>query len=971
MPTSTFTPGDEKQDEKLNPGQRDADRRFSDLSGAEKRGTVDMSDFERNYGENADSSQEDANIKKLQEQESSSAPSAGWKNNVEESSDSKKGGRAKGWFKKASPALGIGGVLGIGGFMLLALTSPSLLIVQLKETMVGRFNTQLSSMEARSNKILYAKMNGATSGFCNSKISIRCKFTTMSEKQVAKMKAAGIEVVPAKTGAITGRVKPASLKFNNIEVTANNFASLAGSDADFRSALKQAYNPKYAGFVGKAWANVASRFKISKQAPELNAEESREKARTTINEIAQEGTEDTGSRVRVVGDAECEGTQCITEEDANKMNEDIDKIKTDSESGGAASSVRERLSGINTGAVSSFFKITGPVDAACQVYGGLTTLSYAAKAIRAAQLVRYAMLFIGVADSIKAGSSPEPKDVELLGSILTTTVRSQADPNVTLVGSATDSFGYKYAAYGDSGSSEESMKIANRFISGGGFVGEMSAVTNAILTPLGGRTGAKNTCGFLANPVVQGASIVVGIASLFVPGANIAKIAISAGANIGVSLAIAVLPGMLADIVAGTVTNDIVGEESGNAIVSGSGALMSDALAAQNGNAPMSKEDAIAYNSLQTATNDQYIADELRNTNPLDATNAHTFLGSIVAALIPLQSSSNPLTTVGSLLSSSMANIVPESKALSDENYAKTLNLCQDMDVAEGGYAADPFCNVIRGIPPQYLNKDPLKVVDELVATGDLTEDGEPAGKYPEFIDLCITNEEPLGYKNADTGFDANQVKSCVINDSNANYYLNYVDQRVELGLSGEDEEASGPSSVANLEVDEANLFTDSSSIACAAGTESAGINTGYRQGKPITIQVCKLPNTALQSGGPALVNSRASGVAYAMFEKMRTDLGIEKVTLNDSFRTMAEQQEAKATYGGQAATPGWSNHQMGYAFDVNMGAANGGNSSGYRMNVNTSYPGNKVWEWLKANASTYHFSQYAPEGWHWSINGG
>jgi hypothetical protein len=604
-------------------------------------------------------------------------------------------------------------------------------MVQLKETMVGRFNTQLSSMEARSNKILYAKMNGATSGFCNSKISIRCKFTTMSEKQVAKMKAAGIEVVPAKTGAITGRVKPASLKFNNIEVTASNFASLAGSDADFRSALKQAYNPKYAGFVGKAWANVASRFKISKQAPELNAEQDREKARLKINEIAQEGVEDTGSRVRAVGVADCDSSECLSEDDAQKINDDASKIDADAKSGGAASDVRAKLSGINSGAVSSFFKITGPVDYACQGYGALTTLSYAAKAIRAAQMVRYAMIFIGVADSIKAGTSPDPKDVELLGSVLTTTVRSQADPNTTLVGAATDSFGYKYAAYGDSGSSEKSMQIANRFMSGGGFVGEMSAVTTAILTPLGGREGAKSTCGFLANPIVQGASIVLGIASLFVPGANVAKIAGGAAVGVAVSLAIAVLPGMLADIVAGTVTNDIVGEEAGNAIVSGSGALMSDALAAQNGNAPMSKEDAIAYNSLQTATNDQYIADELRNTNPLDATNANTFLGSIVAALIPLQSSSNPLTTVGSLLSSSMANIVPESKALSDENYAKTLDLCQDMDVTDVGYAADPFCNVIRGIPPQYLNKDPLKVVDELVAAGDLTEDGEPAGKYP------------------------------------------------------------------------------------------------------------------------------------------------------------------------------------------------------------------------------------------------
>lgn len=107
------------------------------------------------------------------------------------------------------------------------------------------------------------------------------------------------------------------------------------------------------------------------------------------------------------------------------------------------------------------------------------------------------------------------------------------------------------------------------------------------------------------------------------------------------------------------------------------------------------------------------------------------------------------------------------------------------------------------------------------------------------------------------------------------------------------------------------------------------------------------------------------------MFEQMKTDLGISTVTINDSFRTMAEQQEAKATYGSQAADPGFSNHQMGFALDINMGSANAGTATSYVMNVNNSYPGNKPWEWLVANASKYHFSQFSKEGWHWSINGG
>lgn len=785
MSTSTLTPGDNKQDEKLNPGQRDYERRFSDLNTAEKKGTYNQNP-DKDQNQAVDTSQENADVENVQKQEADAgSASGGWINNATTPSTTKTKKGFKALFKKSSPALGIGGVIGIGGLVLLGLSSPSMLIIQLKETMVGRFNSQLSSMEARTNKLIYAKMNGATTGFCNSTVSIRCKFSTMSEKQVQKLTAAGVEIEGAKT--ITGRTKPTSMKFEGKTITARNFMSTAGRDGQFRSALKQAYNPKFAGFSGSAWAAAAAKFKITKKTPELGAAEDPEAAKEKIHQIAREGTEDSGSRTRVTGDApDCEeGCSGVSEEEANRINADALAIEEAAKDGSAASDVRSKLSGVNSSSVSSFFKLSAPLDYACQGYGALTALSYAGKAIRSAQLVRYGMIFLGVADKIKAGENPDPEDVELLGTIITSTVTSSA--GTALVASGTDGFGYKYAAYGDSGASESSMKSANRFIAGGGFVGQMSAVTNAILTPLGGREGAKSTCGFLANPLVQGASLVLGVASLFVPGANVAKIAASAAAGAAVGIAVAVLPGMLADIVAGTVTEDIVGEESVNAITSGSGALMSDTLAAHNGNGPMTKEDALAYNSLQTETKDQYIADELQNTSPFDATNPHTFLGSIAAALIPLRSSSNPLTTVGSLFTTSLGSVMPTTKAATDAEYAKTLDLCTDLDVQEAQYAADPFCNVIRGIPPKYLDRDPIEVANTLTSTGEITETGDASGEFATFIGECITNETPLGYADLDTGFDAGAAKKCIVDDDNANYYLYYMDRLIDAGFDGYD----------------------------------------------------------------------------------------------------------------------------------------------------------------------------------------
>lgn len=979
MPAPTFTPGDEKQDEKLNPGQRDYDRRFNDIARAEEQGT--FSDIANNYDKTADPKQEDANIKRLQDDESSGTSSGGWTNNVDAQPKQQKWYQ-KGWFKKGGPVLGVGGIIGIGGFVLVGLASPSLLIVQLKETMVGRFNTQLSSMEARSNKLIFSKINGATSGFCNSRLTIKCKFTSMNDKQIAKLKAAGIDIEVDKT-TVTGRSVPKSLTFDGKTIAPKDFASTAGKDVKFRNALKQAYNPKYAGFTGKAWSAVASKFKINKNMPELNANEDPEKAKEKINTIAKEGVEDTGTRTSIAGDApDCDKTSTCTgfsEEDADKINSNTGVIKESADSGAIGNELKSRLAGLSTGNLASFAKITGAVDSACAVYSGVTALSYAGKAIRAAQLVRYAMIFLSVSDAIKGGGNPDPEDVALLGGVLTSTVKDSADPTKTVVGSATDSYGYKYAAYGDSSASDQSMTIANRFMAGGGFVGEMSTTTATILSFIpGGRQGARDTCHTLANPFVQGGSLILGIATLFVPGANVGKTIAQMGIGAAVGIVIATLPGLLADIVAGTVTENIAGEESGNAITSGSGSLMSDALAAQNGNGPMSKSDAIAYNNLQDQTNNQYIADELETTSPFDATNPHTFLGSITSALIPLQTSSNPLTKIGTLLHTSLSSIVPNSQAISTDQYSKSLNVCQDPDVIDGGYAADPFCNVIRGIPPKYLDKDPLVVIDQLVSSGNLTDSGTPSGAYKDFITNCITNEAPLGYEDLDAGYNPSTAQGCVVNDSNANYYLNYVDQRVDLGLSDEDDGSEKDASAAQITerppnaADRGNGWTlandtDYSSYPCDPRTQDLGPYTNPDTGA--TIRLCAVSfnaagNADLTSGtngASSIVASLISVNLMNMFEAAQAE-GVS-LGISDGFRR-----------AGGADYSTYSQHGRGLAVD--LGAPKGGSticfsggpsdSSAAECRKQSGVAGDAV-RWLDTNAAKYGFQNLKGEPWHWS----
>ncbi len=195
------------------------------------------------------------------------------------------------------------------------------------------------------------------------------------------------------------------------------------------------------------------------------------------------------------------------------------------------------------------------------------------------------------------------------------------------------------------------------------------------------------------------------------------------------------------------------------------------------------------------------------------------------------------------------------------------------------------------------------------------------------------------------------------------------LDFQAAQSINGEDdiESSGGTNSTAGATIDMDNLYNDSTSVACAPGTNEVRNDTGYRKGNPVPVKLCALPDTNDSGKGPALVNSRASGAALAMFNQMKQDLGITgTLQFNDSFRTMQDQIDAKAKYGSQAADPGFSNHQMGIAFDVN---SNGQGSCGYSSGI-TSCEESGVWKWLSANASRYGFKQFSQEWWHWSADG-
>jgi hypothetical protein len=179
---------------------------------------------------------------------------------------------------------------------------------------------------------------------------------------------------------------------------------------------------------------------------------------------------------------------------------------------------------------------------------------------------------------------------------------------------------------------------------------------------------------------------------------------------------------------------------------------------------------------------------------------------------------------------------------------------------------------------------------------------------------------------------------------------------------------AATDTSTATNTIDMAHLYDDSTSVACAANTKDLGTADGYHAGKKFKIRICAVSNIKCTSGecngeygvhgadGKAVVNSRVSGVYYALAAQAATD-GVT-MTANSSFRTMEHQQQLCPCDGVTVAKPGNSNHQAGLAIDF-------GTPSGSAIRN-----GDKYFVWLQKNAATFGIKNYPRESWHWSPTG-
>lgn len=150
----------------------------------------------------------------------------------------------------------------------------------------------------------------------------------------------------------------------------------------------------------------------------------------------------------------------------------------------------------------------------------------------------------------------------------------------------------------------------------------------------------------------------------------------------------------------------------------------------------------------------------------------------------------------------------------------------------------------------------------------------------------------------------------------------------------------------------------DTSNLTCEAGVDG-GVVDGYKEGQLYKIRVCIVQGIT--------VNAQIAVAVDQMINSARV-AGIN--ITGSGFRTMEGQKEAYERYqsgGNEAARPGYSNHQMGLAIDINYSELK---ASLAECSANPDRY--LTYKWLTANAGKYGFSaRVQSECWHWSVTGG
>lgn len=681
-------------------------------------------------------------------------------------------------------------LFGGGGIMSL-IFSPGIAIMQLAEA-TKELNSQLAAVDNVHAQLMRAKLKQTTAGSCGA-VKIACRFKTVNvEKTEKAYKNTGIALeFDRDKGFGDGRGKITKMTFTDpakpdttvVIDSAEAYTHHMKNNYAFRKAAITAQNPRFLSLKNAAAYKAFTKLKTS-PARKLSGTDTK----SLDEDVTRASSGQTPlAKLRLVPEKDENGN-----ETGRYIDEANDKIYSGDEAKGIAETEKRLSNTPNARKVldqaSKGVMITGMADTACTVYNTSRAVSFAAKTIMAAELARYAMIWLNLHSMMLAGDA-DPTQVEYAGKKLTepdmrekvvdeskldSTPEGQPLPmtnNPNYKKSGLDAAFYKMSAYQDMPKFDINTQL---FMIGGGLVGTLDGVNRTVARAVGATSPKELTqrCRMVQNPVVRGGSLIIGIASGI--GSFGLVTAFTLAGSAALALALPYLTAKLADIVAGEVTGpDLEGVDMVNATMTGANVLYNDVFREQGG-VPLSPEQMVEYKNTNRQVQVAYdTLDRLEaKSRPFDHTNRFSFLGSLLRTASPLATQLRTDSLAAITLPTSL--IAQATKGLSTTTHAvpkvtkERYELCPDEVYKAMNVAVDPNCVMQYGMPAEAMDADPVEVALWMVAEGEVdpetgeAKDKEGAWTYKQFLKDCIeqrpgAHEDPEsspsnGYGCADPG---------------------------------------------------------------------------------------------------------------------------------------------------------------------------------------------------------------------------
>ncbi len=298
----------------------------------------------------------------------------------------------------------------------------------------------------------------------------------------------------------------------------------------------------------------------------------------------------------------------------------------------------------------------------------------------------------------------------------------------------------------------------------------------------------------------------------------------------------------------GDLTKNLLPDGIGNAFPSGISHLMGQTANA-GANVALTVEDKLAYDKTAKQVQLAYAEEDRATLSPFNINSSNTLLGSLVNQLVPYYSKLNSVggvvSTIGSIVTGSLSRL---SSVYADTDNRAQYTMCDDPAIKGKDIAAGPFCNIEYGIPPQYLDKDPEAVLNDLSSQINDTT-GEPIDTSNALTSFDPTHDAKgslKGWLDLCTDGTTSHAEDCKITDeTTADYALYAIDHRIQKTMDGEDAALEGAGTSGSSTTDSSD---DDSATTDSTDTDSTTDSTTVPSDTPTDTDTTTLPSAQVDT---------------------------------------------------------------------------------------------------------------------------